>query len=84
VDGLGNIYPSRRNGKDTWAWHAQSFEHFQAVIALLWRWLSPIKREQARIALERYHADRVGRRRVVPRGRSRIKHTPGWRQRGES
>ena len=37
-------------------WCARSFEDVQFAVALLWRWLGPVKRAQARDALLRYRA----------------------------
>lgn len=45
VGGLGKVY-RRKSG--LWIFFASSFEDVQAIIAMLWRWLSPVKRTQAR------------------------------------
>jgi hypothetical protein len=61
VLGIGSITGpyTRRNGKSHWKphweWSAQNFEDMQAVGALLWKFLSPVKREQFKLALERFH-----------------------------
>jgi hypothetical protein len=39
-----------------YVWCAKSFEDVQFAVALLWRWLGPVKRVQARQALLRYRA----------------------------
>jgi hypothetical protein len=39
-----------------YVWCARSFEDVQFATALLWRWLGPVKRAQARDALLRYRA----------------------------
>ena len=58
VGGLGNItgpYKSRSpKHKEKWIYFSSRFEHAQAVIALLWRFLSPVKREQALKAMHIY------------------------------
>src|SRR5258708_5070125 len=55
--GIGKIYgPYIRKGRrlPTWQWRALSFEEAQAAIAMLWRFLSPIKQRQASGALCSY------------------------------
>jgi hypothetical protein len=44
------------NRKPIWRWRACSFEDCQATIALLWKFLSPIKRAQALDVMKRYAA----------------------------
>ena len=39
-----------------YVWCANAFEDVQFATALLWRWLGPVKRAQAREALLHYHA----------------------------
>jgi len=39
-----------------YVWCAKSFEDVQLAVALLWMWLGPVKRAQAREALLRYRA----------------------------
>lgn len=57
VMNVGHLYgPYRNSGASTKArpyfvFAAASFEHVQAVVAMLWRWLSPVKREQVRAML---------------------------------
>jgi len=51
VGGIGLLYGPytsgrRPNQKPQWKWQSQSFETTQAVIALLWNFLSPVKRSQ--------------------------------------
>jgi hypothetical protein len=54
VGGLGRVSgPWDRaryapNRQPQWSYEASSFEQVQAVTALLWNWLSPVKRDQAR------------------------------------
>jgi hypothetical protein len=49
--GLGNItgpYKKRhQNGRDYYTWSATKFVEVQAIIAMLWPWLSTIKQKQA-------------------------------------
>lgn len=61
VGGLGLIYGPYDNKRgtnrpwaDRWEYAATTFESAQAVITLLWKWLSPIKREQAVRVFTRY------------------------------
>lgn len=48
VNGLGKIYKPKPkanpNHNDIFMWKTSNFEHTQAVIAMLWEFLSPIKR----------------------------------------
>lgn len=56
---------SNPNSSPTWRFYTTSFMETQAVIALLWYWLSPPKREQARSALlglRQYFAERPNKR----------------------
>src|SRR5262245_57487345 len=58
VHGLGRIYgPYSNNGKNQsrrpyHVWEVAKFETAQAVVAMLWPWLSGPKRRQARAALD--------------------------------
>jgi hypothetical protein len=51
----GKIYgpykPKTQNSKPYWTFLTKGFEHTQASIALIWNWLSPVKREQVKHAL---------------------------------
>ncbi len=56
VGGLGVIYGPYTHGRGrNWApihkWHTNKFEHSQAVLAMLWSFLSAPKRAQASAAL---------------------------------
>jgi hypothetical protein len=57
--GLGRVYgpyksrQDRPHGKPKLNYIATDFEAVQSIIAMIWKWLSPVKREQARIALRR-------------------------------
>lgn len=51
---IHTIEPSGRAKLKRWVWQAQSFEHCQAMIALLWVFLSAPKREQALEAFKTY------------------------------
>lgn len=46
--GLGRVYGPYypKNGRPVWAYAVARFEQVQAVSALLWKWLSPVKRQQ--------------------------------------
>jgi hypothetical protein len=37
------------NRQPQWYYEVYSFDQVQAVMAMLWKWLSPVKREQARV-----------------------------------
>ena len=57
VGNLGTIggpygpYPSKLGKRPHWTFRANNFEHVQAIVAMLWNWLSEPKRQQARAAL---------------------------------
>lgn len=59
--GMGEIEPPIEDG--TWKWRSRSFGEAQAAVALLWRWLGPVKRGQAagalRLFLSQYGAGRL-------------------------
>ncbi len=58
VVGIGAIYPRppmKENWKPQWTWSVGSFEHVQAIIAMLWPWLCSRRRAKARLVLKRYH-----------------------------
>lgn len=46
---------NKQHWKDQWRWDVSSFEHVQAMTAMLWVFLCPIKQEQARGALLAYY-----------------------------
>ena len=55
VGGIGHIYgPFPRkdnpNGRPVYFYSVTKSEHCQAVIAMLWKWLSPVKRAQVKAA----------------------------------
>lgn len=53
VMGFGKVvgpfgpYKKGPKSKPLYSWRARSFEKAQAVLALLWTWLGPVKRKQA-------------------------------------
>lgn len=57
VGGLGHLSGpksrQRPHWQPLWKWQANSFEHCQAVVAMLWHWLSGPKRKQAVEALSK-------------------------------
>lgn len=61
VLGVGRL-GGPRTLPDAWSklpqyvWRAKAFEDVQCAVALLWTWLGPVKRAQAREALLRYRA----------------------------
>ena len=58
VGSLGNItgpYRSKNaRHKEKWSFSAASFEQAQAILAMLWKFLGPVKREQALAVLREY------------------------------
>lgn len=71
VGGLGYfscaITSPAASARAQYKWHAWSFEHMQAVVAMLWAFLSPMKRAQMRKALKAYHGYTGSRRRPIPK-----------------
>lgn len=65
VLGLGKIYgpygPYQPRRSVWWRFVTNRFEHSQAVICLLWPWLSPLKKQQSKEALASFYAAPVGR-----------------------
>jgi len=73
VGGMGSIgapFLDKRSGTFTHQWRACDFEETQAVIALLWSNLSPIKRAQGADALDRF---RVQYDAIRPRYRTPVR-----------
>ena len=73
VGGMGSIgapFLDKRSGTFTHQWRACNFEETQAVIALLWSNLSPIKRAQGADALDRF---RVQYDAIRPRYRTPVR-----------
>ena len=76
VGGLGRVtgpfVRSYRNPRehDVYYYQLNRFEHVQAVVAMLWPWLSPIKRAQAGAALTSMRA-RTSHRQTYPCGHAR-------------
>lgn len=61
VGDLGKVYgprdkrtKTRPNGKPSFQYRSSAFEDVQAVIAMLWKFLSPVKRNQAAKTLCEY------------------------------
>jgi hypothetical protein len=51
IVGIGRIFsyqPKRANEKRVYTWAVYSFEHTQAIIAMLWPWLGERRRAKAR------------------------------------
>ena len=59
INDLGSIYQTSTTGM--WQWRSNSFEHGQAVLAMLWPFLCDIKKAQAAAALIKYHQYKVRR-----------------------
>ena len=65
VGGLGGVYDCKNPSGFTvksqriFRYQAGSFQDAQAIMAMLWPWLSSIKREQTKRALARYHGGLV-------------------------
>lgn len=62
LGGIGAIYGPTPRPKPQWRplyqFRINRFEHSQAAIAMLWRFLCEPKREQAAEAMQRYHRER--------------------------
>ena len=56
----GRIASSRSNAKPVHLWAVYNHEHTQYVVALLWNYLSPEKKEQAKAALLAWKTERHG------------------------
>jgi hypothetical protein len=64
VGGLGKVsgpydrsrYSGAFSRQPQWTYEVFSFERVQAVTAMLWNWLSPVKREQARATFAQIRA----------------------------
>lgn len=71
--GLTTTYvrPSQGRHKPLWSVEAAGIEKVQAVGALLWEWLSPVKRLQFAAALQTYNDASAGMRFVYSNGRRR-------------
>lgn len=70
--GVGAVYgPYRAPHRVQYHFATTDFEACQAVIAMLWSWLGPLKREQARVALVNVVAAYRTSRRVCTRGHAR-------------
>jgi len=55
--GMGKVLGPYQNRKNTiYHFNISNFEHAQAAIAAMWKWLSPVKRAQASAALLRYRS----------------------------
>jgi len=46
----------RQSNKPLWRWQATKFEYAQAIIAAIWSFLSPPKKEQIKSAIETYNS----------------------------
>lgn len=59
--GLGKVYGpySGPGGREYYAWQLQPFEGVQAVIGMLWNWVSEPKRRQMEEALRGYREERA-------------------------
>ena len=51
---VGSPHLDRRSGTHLYQWRTDNFEEVQAVVALLWSHLGPVKRAQAQRALTRF------------------------------
>jgi hypothetical protein len=52
----------RLNEQPRFYFQTQNYQHVQAIVAMLWRWLSPVKRDQASLVLARARRGLVGLR----------------------
>lgn len=56
--GFGNVkgpYWRKKTPKPYWRIDMCNYEHAQAAIAMMWKWLSPRRKEQATLALTARH-----------------------------
>src|SRR6266850_604815 len=77
--GVGTVQGPYQRGpahhKPRWIYAAQSAHHVQAIIAMLWTWLSPIKRAQCAAALRTALASaRLGRGQLWTRTECKYGH----------
>jgi hypothetical protein len=70
--GLGRIYgpynSNNPNAKPFYAFSLAKFEYVQAATAKLWRWLSPVKKQQLATTLQAYLAEprlKTGRKKAA-------------------
>jgi hypothetical protein len=63
-------YPGRMSKRPWWNYRAHRREHVQAIVAMLWFRLGPIKREQARGVLRHY-------KNTCRRGHPKLHDLPG-------
>jgi len=69
VGGLGQIYRIKvraAHHRPCWQWRVTRTEHVQAVVALLWRFLGPVKRAQAKTALLTWQTQPDARYHLLP------------------
>lgn len=62
VIGVGSVYgykARRENWKPMWIWQTRNRESVQHVIASLWNWLGPRRRDAAKVALIAWKAKRA-------------------------
>lgn len=80
LGGLGTITgPVLRNPKHQpiYSWHVTGYENCQAVIAILWKYLGPIKREQATKRFKQYQERVLTRARLYSYQVERLREA--WR-----
>lgn len=74
VPGGGRVYgPYLRPANDQFQFKVSGFEGVQAIIAQLWPWLTPVKRDQATEALVRYRSGWKPRKWVTSEARRRYR-----------
>ena len=63
VGGLGSVggpyIIKKENRKPIYSWRATNFEEIQATIAILWKYLSPVKKAQIKNAISAYHENKI-------------------------
>lgn len=83
IVGLGKILgPYTRFNKEgkplktCWSWRAESFEHAQAVMVMLWPWLGERRKSKAKECFTKFHARVLQCGKGIPRKRTNLKiHT---------
>jgi hypothetical protein len=61
---IGGPFQRKPTNKPQYEWRVENFEHVQAVIALMWKWLGSRRRARAREMLRIYRDSRVRPRHV--------------------
>lgn len=78
--GVGQMFgPYSRTGNDIYTFKVSGYEKVQAIIAMLWPWLTTHKKEQAVLALQRYQSTYVAPLTPEERTAHRRKYQREWK-----